>query len=107
MSKIIAFSNQKGGIGKTTSAVNIAASVAHLGKKVLLCDLDPQGNATSGFGISRRMTEVSTYDVLIGQTECEEAIVNTNYNGVDVIPSRVNVGSTFSSVFTANSFTSV
>lgn len=64
--KIIAFSNQKGGIGKTTSAVNVAASVALKKKKVLLVDLDPQGNATSGVGVSKRGNLASIYDCLIG-----------------------------------------
>ena len=75
MSKIVAIVNQKGGVGKTTSAVNLAAAVAAKGKKVLLVDIDAQGNATSGFGINKKETALSTYDLLINKTSAEEIIV--------------------------------
>jgi len=90
MAKIIAFSNQKGGIGKTTSAVNIAASVAHLGKKVLLCDLDPQGNATSGVGISKK-TENTVYEALVGKILPNEAIIKTEFDNLWCMPSNINL----------------
>lgn len=90
MAKIIAFSNQKGGIGKTTSAVNIAASVAHLGKKVLLCDLDPQGNATSGIGISKK-SENTVYEALVGKILPNEAITKTEFDNLWCMPSNINL----------------
>lgn len=90
MAKIIAFSNQKGGIGKTTSAVNIAASVAYLGKKVLLCDLDPQGNATSGVGISKK-SENTVYEALVGKITPYEAITKTEFDNLWCMPSNINL----------------
>ncbi|WP_153014777.1 ParA family protein, partial [Syntrophomonas wolfei] len=72
MSKIVAVVNKKGGVGKTTSGVNLAAAVAAKGKKVLLADIDPQGNATSGFGINKKETVLSTYDLLINKTKAED-----------------------------------
>ena len=90
MSKIIAFSNQKGGIGKTTSAVNIAACVAHLGKKVLLCDLDPQGNATSGVGISKKC-ENTIYEALVGRVEPQEAVIKTEFDNLWCMPSNISL----------------
>ena len=69
MGKIIAFANQKGGVGKTTSAVNIAASLGILGYKVLVIDLDPQGNATSGLGLQKSKIKNTTYDVIIGRAD--------------------------------------
>ncbi len=90
MGKIIAFSNQKGGIGKTTSAVNIAASVASLGKKVLLCDLDSQGNATSGVGISKK-SENTIYEALIGRVAPQEAIIQTDFKNLYCMPSNINL----------------
>ena len=85
MGKIIAVVNQKGGVGKTTSAVNLTAAMTDLGHKVLLCDFDPQANATSGFGIDKRKLKYSIYNVVIDGVSAEEAIVSTKYG--DVLPS--------------------
>ncbi len=84
MAKIIAIVNQKGGVGKTTTCVNLAAAVQAAGKKVLLCDFDPQANATSGMGVDKS-TSNGVYDVLINGVETEKAIVSTRYG--DVLPS--------------------
>lgn len=89
MGKIISLSNQKGGVGKTTSAVNIAASLGILGHKTLLIDLDPQGNATSGVGISKRTLKASINDVLYGSVTAKEAILTTAYTNLDVIPANI------------------
>ena len=91
MAKIIAFANQKGGVGKTTSAVNIAASVGILGKKVLLVDLDPQGNTTSGVGISKKNLKSSSYEVLIGEAAAEKAILETEFKNLSVLPSNISL----------------
>lgn len=91
MSKVIAIVNQKGGVGKTTTAVNLSAAVGELGYKVLIVDIDPQGNSTSGFGIDRRSLKYSIYDVLIGNTEVEAALVKTNYKNLDIIPSSMEL----------------
>ena len=89
MARIIAFANQKGGVGKTTSAVNLAASVGILGKKVLMVDLDPQGNTTSGFGISKKTLKFSSYDVLIGKCDAADAIVQTKFDNLSIIGSTI------------------
>ncbi len=89
MANIIAFANQKGGVGKTTSAVNLAASVGILKKKVLMVDLDPQGNTTSGFGISKKSLKYSTYDVLVGRCSAEDAVIQTKFDNLSVMPSTI------------------
>lgn len=87
---VYAFANQKGGVGKTTSAVNIAAAVGYLGKKTLLVDMDPQGNATSACGISKKR-EVSVYDVLVSDVAPSEAVVKTEYENLYVMPSSISL----------------
>ena len=85
MGKIIAVVNQKGGVGKTTTAVNLTAALAEAGKKVLLCDFDPQANATSGLGVDKRKAKYSVYDVIIDGVDVNEALVHTDFG--DVLPS--------------------
>lgn len=86
MGKIIAVFNQKGGVGKTTTAVNLSSAVAAEGKKVLLVDVDPQGNATSGVGLDRRQCPVTSYELLIGTEEPAKGVAHTAYDRLDVIP---------------------
>ncbi|MBQ3008480.1 MAG: ParA family protein [Oscillospiraceae bacterium] len=90
MAKIIAVANQKGGVGKTTTAVNLAASIGAKGKKVLLVDLDPQGNTTSAYGIMKRGLEHSTYTVILGDDNIKDAIVKTKFH-VDLLPSSTKL----------------
>ncbi len=89
MGRIIAVVNQKGGVGKTTTAVNLTAALTESGKRVLLCDFDPQANATSGLGIDKRKVHKSVYDVLVRQTPVREAIVPTKYG--DVLPATADL----------------
>ncbi len=91
MGKIIAVTNQKGGVGKTTTAVNLAAGIAMLGNKVLLIDIDPQGNATSGAGIDKRSVKHSAYSIIIENTKAEQTIMHTDYQNLDIIPSSMNL----------------
>ena len=90
MAKTISILNQKGGVGKTTTAVNLAACVGAAGKRVLLADIDPQGNSTSGFGVSKRRTEKSSYDLLMGSAGARETIIHTDYQ-VDLIPANMDL----------------
>ena len=91
MGKIISLVNQKGGVGKTTTSINLSASLAYLGKRVLLIDLDPQGNATTGVGINKADIERSSYDVITGKCEIEEGIVKTKYRNLYVLPATINL----------------
>lgn len=91
MGKIISIVNQKGGVGKTTTAVNLAAAVGLAGKKVLLVDADPQGNTTSGYGINKKEVKISSYELLIGKGTAETAALNTEFEKVDVVPSSIDL----------------
>lgn len=89
--KILAIINQKGGVGKSTTAVNLSAALGAMGKEVLLVDLDPQGNATSGYGIDKRALDGCVYNVLLGETPVEEVILSCVAEGVDVLPSTISL----------------
>ena len=91
MAKIIAFANQKGGVGKTTSAVNVAASLGILGKKTLIVDLDPQGNATSGVGIPKRSLKGTVKEVLAGEMDIKSVVLPTNFKNLYIIPTNVTL----------------
>jgi chromosome partitioning protein len=86
-----AIANQKGGVGKTTTAINLAAALNQNGYKVLIVDLDPQANATTGIGIDHRGLEVSTYEVLIEGVHVRDAILTTAYDGLDIVPGSIDL----------------
>ena len=91
MAKIMAVVTQKGGVGKTTSAVNLASCLGELGKKCLLVDIDPQGNATSGVGLDKRQVKKSTYDLLVAGGDAREAVLATPYQNLWILPANVNL----------------
>lgn len=91
MGKIIAIVNQKGGVGKTTTSINLSASLGILGKKVLMIDLDPQGNSTTGVGVDKRGINNSIYEVLTMKSQIENAIIRTNSVNLSVIPAYLNL----------------
>lgn len=91
MSKVIAIANQKGGVGKTTTTINLSACLAEAGKRVLVIDMDPQGNTTSGLGIEKDEAENTIYEVILRTVDIKDAIIKDIFDNLDIIPSNVNL----------------
>ena len=91
MAKIIAFANQKGGVGKTTSAINVASALGIAGKRTLLIDLDPQGNASSGVGVRKSTVKQTVYDLIIGRCQVIDVVIKTEFKNLSVIPSGMDL----------------
>ena len=91
MGRVIAVANQKGGVGKTTTSINLSSSLVELGKKVLTIDMDPQGNTTSGLGIDKNEVESTVYELLLDEATVDEAIHSSIMEGLDVIASNINL----------------
>lgn len=91
MAKTVSILNQKGGVGKTTTAVNLSAAIGAKGKRMLIVDIDPQGNCTSGYGINKREIKKSSYEMLTGEITAQEAIIHTEFENVDIIPANMNL----------------
>jgi len=89
--RIIAVANQKGGVGKTTTTINLATALCAIGKKTLILDLDPQGNASTGLGVGHAERRTTTYDVLVGQVPLAKSIVHTNVPGLHLAPSEADL----------------
>ena len=91
MGRVIAIANQKGGVGKTTTSINLSASLAEKGKSVLVIDTDPQGNTTSGFGVEKNDLDNTIYELILSECSIKECILNDVIPGVSIIPSNVNL----------------
>ena len=91
MSRIIAVANQKGGVGKSTTAINLSACLGEAGKRVLIIDIDPQGNTTSGFGVEKNELEATVYELLLGEASLDDCLIHLDYDNLDLLPSNVNL----------------